>query len=103
MSLSSLMGGLAKDAPSRAAKPPLPDLPPKAAIPTRTGSAVAPSGKGGGGSGTYFEEDDITKREWYPGGFVSSDGLLYFPAIKKVVGKGGEYLQFAPPVSEEAP
>jgi hypothetical protein len=97
MNLTDLLRNTSKDEPSRS--PERLPRPPKAKVPVRKGEAYSPTSGGQGGGGTYFEEESVTTREWYPGGFMSSDGMFYFPAIKRIKGKVGEFLQFAAPDS----
>ncbi|MCL2076109.1 MAG: hypothetical protein FWH15_06675 [Betaproteobacteria bacterium] len=96
-SLTDLIRRTAGDAPSERSQ----DMPrpPKANVPTRIGEAYSPTSGGQGGGGTFFEEQSVLERQWHTGGFVSSDGIFWFPAIRLVSGKFGEYLRFAAPES----
>jgi hypothetical protein len=61
---------------------------PVGALPAARGSStyVEPPATGtGGGIASPLTETDYTLREYWPGGLPSTDGLLMFPAEKKVV------------------
>lgn len=53
----------------------------------QTGSGVwaAPNMGGGGGIASPLRESDYTKREYWPNGALSSDGLFNMPALKSLV------------------
>lgn len=54
----------------------------------RVVAAAQPAGASGGGGGatmTDLTEVSTSTREYWPGGWRTTDGLFEFPAIKKVV------------------
>lgn len=61
------------------------------------------SNSGGGGIASPLTEPDYLAREFWPDGLVSSDGLFFMPAVKKVVmqdanGESATF-EYAQPVS----
>lgn len=67
----------------------------------------APStGSGGGGIASPLTEQNYSKREFWPGGSMSSDGLFNFPAIKtmELTDSAGAtvIINLAQPVTPEA-
>lgn len=61
---------------------------PRGGIPSARGYAQynyqPGSSTGGGGIASPLVEADFSAREWWPLGIPSTDGLLYFPAPKKI-------------------
>lgn len=80
-------------------------LDPRGVIPAQRGRAdYAEARPGGSGSGVAWPltESDYALREYHSQGEYTSDGLFYFPAIKKIVftdsaGAVGEVFLAAPP------
>ncbi|MCQ4311683.1 hypothetical protein NAV33_07215 [Pseudomonas stutzeri] len=82
----------------------LPSVPSRGGLPTSVGVGTFKGGgaQQSGGAAGPFTEEDYTKREWWASGLPSSDGLLVFPAEKKVLmtdGNGAEVVfNYAEPV-----
>lgn len=80
-------------------------IPPVGAIPAGRGRAdyKAPANSNTAGIASPVTEPDYAAREFWPGGLVSSDGLFFLPAIKKVVAadaNGAEVIfEYANPVT----
>lgn len=64
----------------------LPALQPRGGVPAQvgTGNYTAPAATGAG-LASPVTEPNYALREYWPNGLVSSDGLFFLPAIKKVV------------------
>lgn len=63
----------------------LPQAKAPAPIPERSGSAVSKPASSTGSIASPLKESSFAAREYHPGGYKSSDGIFFMPAIKKVV------------------
>jgi hypothetical protein len=79
-------------------------VPPVGAVPAGQGRAdyTPPAANGGAGLESPITETDFTTREFWPTGLVSSDGLFFLPAVKKIVATDAngveEVREYAQPV-----
>jgi len=94
--LRKMLGHTQYDRLSSRADNSLPAPAPKSQTPGRTGTAVVDESKGGTGT-AGFSETDYNAREYHPLQFKSSDGLFTLPAIKKIKGEDGTWLEFLGP------